>query len=209
MEDNRRGPDEAGRGSGRDDPSSPLLANQGMVSTPARPTDSTSNTTQSERGSTESVSLRQTVQGSQDAEPTCVQIIRESTKAIGFSEKVADRISRGVRSSSQSIYKGKWKIYSDWCKNKNMDPLSNSVPQIADFLNYLFEEQKLAVSTIKGYRSAISRLLNLTGKRDSAEDPLLHALISNSAIGRPVNMKKIRSLTRDHMDPLEQLLLSL
>ncbi len=67
------------------------------------------------------------------------------------------------------------------------------------------------MSTIKGYRSAISRLLNLTGKRDSAEDPLLHALISNSAIGRPVNRKKypswnltivIRSLTKGPYGPI-------
>ncbi len=193
MEVNRRSPDEAGRGSSRDDPDSPILVNQVLVSSPARPTDSTTNTTQSERGSTETGSLRETVQRPAVIQPSCLEVIRNSTKEIGFSEKVSDRIARSVRSSSQSIYKGKWKIYSDWCKSNDMDPLSNSVPQIAEFLNHLFEEQELAVSTIKGYRSAISRVLSLTGIRDSTEDPHLHALISNFSIERPVNRKNYPS----------------
>ncbi len=193
IEASRRSTDEAGRGSSRDDPDSPILVNQVLVSSSARPTDSTSNTTQSERRSTETRALREDMQRSTVLQPSCVEVIRNSTKERGFSDKVADRIARGVRSSSQSIYKGKWKIYSDWCKSKNMDPMSSSVPQIADFLNHLFEEQELAVSTIKGYRSAISRVLNLTGKRDTAEDPYLHALISNFGIERPVNRKKYPS----------------
>ena len=193
MEDGRRGPDEAGRGSRRNDPDSPILANQVMVSTPVRPTDSTANTAQSERRSTEAGTLREIMQRPEDVQPSCLEVIRESSKKIGFSEKVSDRIARSVRSSSQTIYKGKWKSYCDWCKKKNMDPMSNSVPQIAEFMNYLFEEQQLAVSTIKGYRSAISRVLNLTGIRDSTEDPHLHALISNFSIERPVNRKNYPS----------------
>ena len=50
---------------------------------------------------------------------------------------------------------------------------------IADFLCYLFEEKKLAVSTVEGYRTAISHTLKVTSGVDVGKDPHLTSLLAN------------------------------
>ena len=141
-----------------------------------------------------------------------MEIVRKKSTNKGFSDKVAKRIAQNIRSSSLTIYDGKWKTFCKWCKENNIsEPLKVSVPQLAEFLNHLFEVEGLQVRTIKGYRAAISRMLNLSEDRDLTIDPHLRALISNFSIERPVNRKTypswdlvlvLNSLMRPPYEPL-------
>jgi hypothetical protein len=56
--------------------------------------------------------------------------------------------------------------FCDWCSGRNIDPVRVTVQQLADFLVYLFEIKQLVPSTIKGYRSAIGRIISLLGGPD-------------------------------------------
>ena len=54
-----------------------------------------------------------------------------------------------------------------------------SVAQVADFLCYLHEQKDLAVSTIEGYRTAISHVLKAVRGLDIGHDPAISSLIAN------------------------------
>ena len=56
---------------------------------------------------------------------------------------------------------------------------------MAEFLNWLFEVKKLSVSTIKGYRSAIARVMKRSMGVDIFQDNVLSDLIANFHIERP------------------------
>ena len=86
-----------------------------------------------------------------------LDVVRNSLTARGFSQATADRIAVPQRSSTRSIYDGKWAEFCSWCSRKKTDPVKATIPIVADFLVHLFERRPpLAVSTIRGYRSAIS-----------------------------------------------------
>ena len=62
-----------------------------------------------------------------------------------------------LRQSTRAIYDSKWSIFCSWCLSKQIDPLSITAQQLAEFFLYLFEDKGYTPSTIKGYRSAIAR----------------------------------------------------
>ena len=135
-------------------------------------------------------SHRSEMQRPDNAQPTCLEIIRDSVNLEGFSNQVATRIAKDVRKSSRNIYESKWKTFCGWAtENDILKPEKASVPELANFLNYLFVVRKLQVSTIVGYRAAISRVLRLADNRDLRNDPYLNALMTNFSNERPKNSK--------------------
>jgi hypothetical protein len=104
--------------------------------------------------------------------------VRTSIRQRGFSEKVTKRISGAVRQSTGAIYDSKWSIFCSWCLSKQIDPLSITVQQLAEFFLYLFEDQDYAPSTIKGYWSAIAKTIHLSGGPDfGSERPKQRRLV--------------------------------
>ena len=84
-------------------------------------------------------------------------VVRSALSQRGFSERAAKHIAVPQRSSTRLVYEGKWAEFCAWCDRRKEDPVQASVPLVADFLTELFERiPPLAVSTIRGYRSAIS-----------------------------------------------------
>ena len=82
-----------------------------------------------------------------------------------------------VRASSASIYDCKWQVYDSCCRSKQINPLKASLQQLTDFLEFLFSSCKLALFTIKGYRSAISSVFWLQGSCNPGMDPILSSLL--------------------------------
>ena len=86
-----------------------------------------------------------------------LDVVRSALSQRGFSERAAKHIAVPQRSSTRLVYEGKWAEFCAWCDRRKEDPVQASVPLVADFLTELFERiPPLAVSTIRGYRSAIS-----------------------------------------------------
>ena len=107
----------------------------------------------------------------------------------GFSEAVAQRIAISQRQSSAGVYESKWKVFGEWCHVKQINPVKATVQQLADFLIFLFEEKKLAISSIQGYRSCISKVFLARGI-DISHDRDLNMLVRNLAIERPVQHRE-------------------
>ena len=95
-------------------------------------------------------------QKSDKSKSPCLAPRATKIKEQGFSEAVAARIEAPQRRSTRSVYEAKW------CITNQVDFRSPPVKSVADFLMYLFEDKKLQLSTIDGYRSAIADKLGNT-----------------------------------------------
>ena len=124
---------------------------------------------------------------SMESQPSRLEVIKGFHKERGFSEAVAQRLAISPRESSAGVYESKWKVFGDseWCHMKQINPVKATVQQLADFLIFLFEEKKLAISSIQGYRSCISKVILARGI-DISHDRDLNMLVKNFAIERPV-----------------------
>ena len=117
-------------------------------------------------------------QKSDKSESPCMAPRATTMKEQGFSEAVATRIEAPQRRSTRAVYEAKWAIFKRWCVTNQVDFRSPPVKSVADFLMYLFEDRKLQLSTIDGYRSAIADKLGNATVNISKDDNLTRILDS-------------------------------
>ncbi len=116
---------------------------------------------------------------------TRLQTIFQSATDQGFSQEVSRRIATGQhRGSTQNIYCSRWRAFDSWCSERDYDPRTASVAQLADFLLHLFDSKGLSPSAIAGYRSAINSVWRVIG-RSSTESFHLTQLIKSFKADRP------------------------
>ena len=114
-----------------------------------------------------------------------LDVVRDSLTQRGFSEAAAHRISIPQRGSTRTVYDGKWAEFCHWCSGQKKDPIRATVPVVVDFLIHLFDRTPpLAVSTIRGYRSAIASTIP-DGFR-IMESKEISNLLRSLGIDRPV-----------------------
>lgn len=143
--------------------------------------------------------------------PSRVETLSRAYRQGGFSAEVSQRLASTVRESSLAAYQGKWAVFLAWCGERGVDPLSATVPVIADFFLYLFSVRKLAPHTIAAYRSALAGVFRPILHLDLGTDHQLGALLKSFYIERPrsaVQFPKwnlalvLRSLTKGPYEPL-------
>ena len=129
--------------------------------------------------STQTTEIRHLSSVSSNVQTTRLEVVEQSHRNRGFSDAVATRMAKAQKQSSLQVYEGKWQIYCHWCQERSIDPLQAPVNVIASFLTYLHEEKELVVSTIEGYRTAISNTLKAVRGEDIGKDPDLSSLMAN------------------------------
>ncbi|XP_056004170.1 uncharacterized protein LOC130049943 [Ostrea edulis] len=141
------------------------------------------------------VSIQRQESSSESFQPPSTRMVtvRESLRQDGFSDRAAKRISSSVRKSTGAIYDSKWNIFCSWCRSKEIDPLAVTVQQLAEFLVYLFEDKGFSPSTIKGYRSALSRTIALSGGPDFGKNEFLSLMVKNFCLERPRQRRLVPS----------------
>ena len=97
------------------------------------------------------------------SEPPCLESKLSQLEKQGFSKKVAERISKNQRNSTLNLYHSRWARFLEWTGMEEDDIDKITIPQIADFLTFLFEEKQFSTSTIDGYKSAIGNILKYSG----------------------------------------------
>ena len=88
-------------------------------------------------------------------EVDCMEGVRESYVAKGFSEEVIHTIQAARRPSTMGAYRGQWSVFARWCSGRSVDPFRADVAVVLQFLNDMLLEGK-AFNTIKSYTSALS-----------------------------------------------------
>ena len=96
-------------------------------------------------------------------------------RTLGASSDTIDLVDSSHRLSTHSVYSHYWEKWLSWCSTKSVDPIRPADVQLANFLSDLFVRRKLALNTVKGYRSAISTTIAQLGGRitDASHNPFL------------------------------------
>jgi len=111
----------------------------------------------------------------------------EALKRRGFSASAIRRILLPQASSTGKVYDAKWREWVSWCTSK-VPPINfkdPTLPQLADFFVYLFEDKHRAVSTVKGYRASIASSLKFSSTLDVSSAQELSCLIKQMERERP------------------------
>ena len=174
-----------------DNPGSPTVAPDVMVSGPLDPTVRLPE--EPPQVPDPADSSPSTISSLQPRRPSTsrLAIIRRRIRERQFSAKVASLIAESRRPSTRKVYQAKWKVFCDWCSTRQIDPVNPSVTDVANFFVFLFETKNCAISTIKGYRSALSNTLKFGQGTDIGSNLYLSELMRSFELRRPVT----RSLT--------------
>ena len=169
----------------QDTPDCPLVAQKILVQrssqSPVRLSQESSSQVRS------SVSKRQTTCGPKNVPLTRLAVIRQSLQKKCFSVRASTLVASARRKSTRAVYDARWKLFSNWCFRGKINPLNPSARRIADFLIYLFDDKKLSLSSIKGYRSMISHTLAFTKSSQVCADPAISELVRAMELSRPVS----------------------
>ncbi|CAC5385757.1 unnamed protein product [Mytilus coruscus] len=60
------------------------------------------------------------------------------------------------KTSTQTVYDARLRIYDSWCKEHNISSSSSTIPEVAEFFLYLSSVRKCKPQIITGYKSAIA-----------------------------------------------------
>lgn len=148
---------------------------------------------------------------SQDIQPECMAVINRQFAAKGFSQKVSKLLSASWRSGTQRDYSGKFRQFSRWCHQKQIDIYSASLIDCAEFLTHLFHKG-LKYRTIAGYRSMLSSVLQPINSIPVGQHPYIIRLLKGIFNSRPptVNLLPewhlplvLKLIQRPPFEPLE------
>ena len=131
--------------------------------------------------------------------PNRMAAMRETLQSSGFSLDSCNLITQGKRKSTNNLYNSRWKRWCTFCKERDIDPCSPSETDFCNFLSFIFYNDRLAGSTLKGYRSAIvSTIAILTGRKPFFSSDIVNNLISGalniSHVNRCISRKEPWSL---------------
>ena len=101
-------------------------------------------------------SVSSSLPGSPSAQASCLATLQRYTRAAGFSSAVAEQSSLARRPSSRAVYQARWSVYRDWCHSNGHSVSRPTLAKVADFLYWLWFSRGLSVSSLRGYRSALS-----------------------------------------------------
>ena len=162
----------------QDDYGCTRLARDGLVLGSHRSIDKTTSSSSTLGKPVKTTVLQQVPQQSPIPQSACLAPSASPGPSGRFSEEVEKRIKAPQRESSRKIYESRWAIFRDWCVENKVDIKAPSIPQIAEFLNYLFKDKNLKPSTVSGYRTAISDGLGEVGSMVSKSIELNRLLSS-------------------------------
>ncbi len=100
--------------------------------------------------------------------PACVASRREP---FSLPERVLNTMAEARAPSTRCLYALKWSIFSPWCQDRDLEPVTSEVSVVLSFLQEMLDKQ-CSSSTIKVYAAAIAALhFHIAGRsvgRDSA-----------------------------------------
>ena len=196
----------------QDDSTGSRVARDAMVLGSGGSLDQGTPTAPSLEDTSETATFQQVPQQRGVPESTCVVSGFQESNSGRFSSEVAGRIKAPQRESSRKVYQSRWAIYGQWCSQNKVDITSTTVPQVVEFLNYLFTVKNLKPATITGYRTAIADALGSQSELIS-KSLELNRLIASFTRDRPKPNRSIPTwdlslvllgLTKPPFEPLSE-----
>ena len=113
-----------------------------------------------------------------------MEIIRDVLKSHHFPDTVVDMAANPLRDSSSNVYNSHWKAFALWANNKGILPSDLSYITLAEYLVYLFSQNK-KMNTIQVHKVFISSVLKLLNPPTAIQEETLHNVIRGMTILRP------------------------
>ena len=113
-----------------------------------------------------------------------VALIRDVLKRHQFPDPVMDMAADPLRDSSSHVYNSHWKAFALWANEKGLHPNDLSFITLAEYLVYLFSQNK-KVNTILVHKASISSVLKLLNPPTAIQESTLHNVIRRMTILRP------------------------
>ena len=101
-----------------------------------------------------------------------VEIIRDVLKSHHFPDTVVDMAANRLWDSSSNVYHSHWKAFALWANNKGILPSDLSYITLAEYLVYLFSQNK-KVNTIQVHKASISSVLKLLNPPTAIQEETL------------------------------------
>ena len=125
---------------------------------------------------------------SQGIQSELMVAINRQLTAKGFSRGVRDLLSASWRAGTRKDYAGKFRQFSSWCSQRQIDLYSASLIDCAEFLTFLFHKG-LQYRTIAGYRSMLSSVLQPIENIPVGQHPYIIRLLKGIFNSRPPTSK--------------------
>ena len=113
-----------------------------------------------------------------------VDIIRDVLKSHHFPDTVIDMAANPLQDSSSNVYNSHWKAFALWANNNGICPSDLSYVTLAEYLVYLFSQNK-KVNTIQVHKASISSVLKLLNPPTAIQEETLHNVIRRMTLLRP------------------------
>ncbi len=84
--------------------------------------------------------------------PACVAAQREP---FGLPERVLNAMAEARALSTQRLYALKWSVFSTWCQDRDLNPVTSDVSVVLSFLQEMLDKERSS-STAKVYAAAIA-----------------------------------------------------
>ena len=196
----------------QDDSNCPVVATEGVVSGPSVPSVRTSKDSSSQAGPSFTAPSKGQTQKPPHASVSRLETMQGLAKHKDLSKIVSKAIFESRRPSTNNLYQRRWATYVAWCRSRKLSASRPTINSICEFLIFLFEEKKLAVDTIRCYRSTLHSVLRHTGikinKNEDVKDVIrslkLRAPIKNPRVVHWNLDVVLKFLTSDKFEPLNQ-----
>ena len=149
---------------------------------------SKSNTSTNHISNVESTGISDISSQSQGIQSQCMVAINRQLSTKGFSQRVRDLLSASWRAGTQRDYSCKFRQFSSWCSQRQIDLYSASLAECAEFLTFLFHKG-LQYRTIAGYRSMLSSVLQPIDNIPVGQHPYIIRLLKGTFNSRPPRVK--------------------
>ena len=172
-------------------PGGPLLAQETMVPGAIRSPSKSSDESPLTTGSSDSTSLRNPTSTTSLTSSNGLAAIGESARQSGLSDRAAEFVMQSHRDSTREVYNSRLAAFSEWCESRGVEIRTAPLGCVADFLISLFDKKR-ALSTIRGYRSAIAAVHSgFSDGSGISSSPYLSKLLRSFFLKRPPMTKLV------------------
>ena len=111
--------------------------------------------------------------------------LRQAAAREGAGESATDLITASLRTGSARAYSAAWAAWTAWCYRRGHNPVEPHVGNLLNYLSHLFNNRRLAYSTIALHRSAISTCLSPANSSPLGAHPLVTRMLKGVFLSRP------------------------
>ncbi|XP_053402412.1 uncharacterized protein LOC128557886 [Mercenaria mercenaria] len=126
-----------------------------------------------------------------NSQSDCMAVIDRNLLSKGFSKQTRNLLASSWRKGTQKDYRCKFRLFSSWCSQQQVDTYAATLTDCADFLSFLFFDKGLKYRTINGYRSMLSSVLPSIEGKPVGQHPCIIRLLKGIFNQRPPVKKLI------------------